>query len=281
MIDVQPKVFLLAKTALSDEGVIEYLRSIGQEKWFDERCDFEIDEHGQRWRLGTKCSEGETLVEFGGKLCYRSWAPYDETNKQGTNPNVSKVRDDTKEYLGNILRQRHGSIFEHVSCTFLAANVSRVFTHELVRHRAGFAYSQESMRYVRLSEIPFWLPADARDNPEGEAIIRETVGYLEGVQCRLMQAYRVDEQKDFGIKKRLTSFFRRLAPDGVATNIMFTGNLRAFRHVISLRTALAAEEEIRIVFSEIAETLAREYPLIFQDMTKNKDGEYVFEFDKI
>lgn len=281
MRDVKPAVYLVAHTALNMDGVYDYLDSINQRQWLDSRCDFEIDEHGHKYNLGPKMSDGELLVEFGGRMCYRSWSPHDENNKQGTNPNVSAVRTNSKDYLRNILSQRHGSIFEHVTASFIAANVSRVFTHELVRHRAGFAYSQESMRYVRLDEIPFWLPADARNNPEGEALLRETVGYLEGVQQRLVSIYGIDREKDFGIKKRLTSFFRRLAPDGVATNIMFTGNLRALRHTIALRTAAAAEEEIRIVFATVAETLAELYPFVFQDMTKQDDGSYVFEFDKI
>ena len=72
----------------------------------------------------------------------------------GLNKNVSKVRTDHDEYLRNILKQRHGSVLEHVTYSFVFHNVIRVLTHELVRHRPGVAISQESMRFVRLDDIP-------------------------------------------------------------------------------------------------------------------------------
>ena len=64
----------------------------------------------------------------------------------GANPNVSKVRADRREYFANILRSAHGSVLEHANYSFALRNVSRVLTHELVRHRAGSAFSQESLR---------------------------------------------------------------------------------------------------------------------------------------
>ena len=90
-------------------------------------------------------------MEFGGRLCYRSWEP-------GLNPNVTKVRTDQDEYLRNILKQKHGSVLEHISYSFVFHNVSRVLTHELVRHRAGTAISQESMRFVRLDDHAVLVP---------------------------------------------------------------------------------------------------------------------------
>src|SRR5690606_13837790 len=93
----------------------------------------------------------EMLVEFGGRACYRSWEP-------GLNPNVTRVRTDRMEYFANILRSAHGSVLEHANYSFALRNVSRVFTHELVRYRAGSAFSQESLRYVRLSGFGFPVP---------------------------------------------------------------------------------------------------------------------------
>ena len=76
----------------------------------------------------------------------------------GPEPERPRVRDDQAKYLQNILRSGHGSVLEHVSFTFVLHNVCRVFTHELVRHRPGTAISQESLRFVRLDEMPFWFP---------------------------------------------------------------------------------------------------------------------------
>ena len=89
-----------------------YLAEAGGEEWMNAQQDDR--------------SEPEDLVEFGGRICYRSWKP-------GLNPNVTKVRADHDEYLRNILKQKHGSVLEHVSYSFVFRNVSRVLTHELVR----------------------------------------------------------------------------------------------------------------------------------------------------
>src|SRR5262245_24717498 len=108
-----------------------YLEAVGGTAWLD-RLDG-ADGSGE---------SAETLIEFAGRLCYRSWEP-------GLNPNVRKIRTDRGEYFENLLASGHGSVLEHANFTFVFHHVSRVFTHELVRHRAGSAFSQESLRYVR------------------------------------------------------------------------------------------------------------------------------------
>ncbi len=139
---VEPKIFLVAQTTLVHGGLDMYLQDIG----------------GPDWQPDPEASEGETLIEAAGRMCYRSWAPWDPEKPEATNPNVTNVRQGNKPYMANIIKSGHGSIMEHVNMTFIARNVSRVFTHELVRHRAGFAYSQESLRYVRLNDLSIWLP---------------------------------------------------------------------------------------------------------------------------
>ncbi|MFN2525032.1 MAG: FAD-dependent thymidylate synthase, partial [Actinomycetota bacterium] len=67
------------------------------------------------------------LVHFSGN-CYRSW-------KEGLNPNVTRVRKDQAEYFLNLLRSGHGSVLEHANYSFILYNVSRIATHEIVRHR--------------------------------------------------------------------------------------------------------------------------------------------------
>ncbi|MCF8096069.1 MAG: FAD-dependent thymidylate synthase, partial [Desulfobacteraceae bacterium] len=78
------------------------------------------------------------------------------------------------------------------------------------------------------------------------------------------------------------SMFRRLAPVGIGTTIMVTGNLRAWRHIISMRTSVHAEEEIRLVGDRIAEICKKEFPNVFQDMYKNKEsGAWVSDHSKV
>src|SRR3954468_15887090 len=89
-------------------------------------------------------TDGERLAEFAGRLCYMSQA----------NP----AKRPTREYLDNIKKQGHGSVLEHATYSILFEGVSRSLTHELVRHRAGFAYSQLSQRYVDESHASFVVP---------------------------------------------------------------------------------------------------------------------------
>lgn len=154
-------------------------------------------------------------------------------------------------------------------------------THELVRHRSGMAYSQESLRYVRLNDLRFWIPQMVKDQEGGVEVFREVIELLEQVQLRLFKLFNVDGVKNFALKKLMTSMFRRLAPIGLATTIMATGNIRAWRHIIALRTSVHAEEEIRLVFDKVARKLKAAYPNAFYDMDVNEAGEWVFAHPKI
>src|SRR5437588_586901 len=118
--ETTPQVFLIARPSLDLDGMRGYLESVGGESWLDRRVD----------EAGGNPNPGEALVEFGGRLCYRSWEP-------GLNPNVRRIRTDQAEYFANILRSQHGSVLEHANYSLALRNVSRTFTHELVRHRAG------------------------------------------------------------------------------------------------------------------------------------------------
>jgi thymidylate synthase (FAD) len=263
----EPQVFFVGKTEIHEPGLTAYLRSIGitEEDWFPD----------------PRVSSAENLIEAGGRMCYRSWAPWDPEKPEGTNPNVTKVREGNNKYLANVVRSEHGALFEHANVTMIFKDVSRVFTHELVRHRAGWAYSQESLRYVRLNDLRFWLPQMVLDQPGAPGLFEETIKILETVQAKLHDMFAIDEQKDFAYKKLLTSMFRRLAPIGLSTSIMATGNFRAWRHVIGLRTSTHAEEEIRLVFGKVARILKEHYPNAFFDMSENEAGEWVCEHPKI
>src|SRR3989440_10902517 len=89
-------------------------------------------------------SDGERLAEYAGRLCYMSQH----------NP----VNRTTAEYLENIKKQGHGSVLEHAVYVLLIEGISRSCSHELVRHRAGFGYSQLSQRYVDESHAAFVMP---------------------------------------------------------------------------------------------------------------------------
>ncbi|MYM18597.1 FAD-dependent thymidylate synthase [Brevibacterium sp. 5221] len=246
MRDVTPEVELIARPQIDWESINAYLDQVGGQAW------------GERVE-GQDSPDGEDLLEFAGRMCYRSWEP-------GLNPNVSRVRTDSAQYLGNVIGSQHGSVLEHANFTFVLHNVSRVFTHELIRHRAGSAYSQESLRYVRLEDIPFWFPDWAREDPELMERSLALLDQMEQHQAWMAQHFGLDEEgTNFSHKKHMTSFMRRFAPEGLATGIVYTANLRTLRHVIEMRTAPGAEEEIRLVFNRVGEIMRAEAPAIFAD----------------
>jgi thymidylate synthase (FAD) len=241
----EPKVELIASTQVDGVALQRYLNDIGAD-------EFKLEDNG---------IEGLTVVA--GKVCYKSF-------QAGLNPNVSKVRDDMGEYLDNISKTGHGSVQEHGSATFIFWDVSRVFCAELIRHRAGTAMSEQSLRFYRLNKLSAWVPSCIKENEKGLKLFLGTLDYLEKVQQQLAEIYAIDGIKSFHKKKTLTSAFRRVAPLGLATAIVWTMNMRAARHIIQLRTSRHAEEEIRIVFDKVAIILKEKYPLMFQDFSSNE-----------
>jgi thymidylate synthase ThyX len=152
-------------------------------------------------------------------------------------------------------------------------------THELVRHRAGSAFSQESLRYVRLTDIGFRVPPVLE--PVREKVL-SIVEQLEEFQVSAAEQLGIDsEGVPFHVKKEVTSALRRLAPIGLSTDILWTANARTLRHVIEMRTAPGAEEELRLVFDRIARLMISEAPGLFQDFTRSEDGSWTPEHRKV
>jgi len=262
-----PKVFKIAETRIIEEGMKDWLKHLGGESWLD---------HAEG-------SDTEKLVEAAGRRCYLSF-------KEGLNANVTKVRKLSSDYHTNVLTVGHGSVLEHACVTFAFEGVSRVFTHELVRHRAGCAMSQESLRFVRLTDLGFWVPGIIQEYGEETAlkaveIFEKTIGNLENVQHELTELFGIEKEgMPFAEKKKLTSMFRRLAPIGLSTGIVFTANLRAWRHILEMRCSAAAEEEIQMAMIEVAKILQRDYPMIFGDFYEaEENGTLVMkpEFSKV
>lgn len=255
---IEPKVFLVGETVVNASGMQSYLDHVGAPEW---RSD--------------ALSGAEALTEFMGRLCYRSWRP-------GMNANVSKIREGNDKYIRNILQVKHGSVLEHAVTNWVFADVSRVFTHELVRHRAGTAYSQESLRFVRLTDLGLWLPPEAAAQPWLVKLFEKTFKDMEELQRTMAERLGLDDEgKQFKEKKVLTSMMRRLAPEGLATSIGASFNFRALRHIVEMRTAESAESEIRLVFDQVARIAADRWPNIFQDFKRSDKGEWVTENRKV
>ena len=239
---VEPQVFLIGETRVVEEGLQAYLDHIGVPDWVSDAP-----------------TDTERIIEVMGRVCYRSWVP-------GMNRNVTKVREHNSDYLANVLNVRHGSVIEHPMLNFIFADVSRVFTHELVRHRVGVAISQESLRFVRLEDLGQWLPTVIREDEGAVEIFVRTLEELERLQLELARHFGLDDEGvPFKKKKVITSAMRRIAPIGLATTIGWSANPRTIRWLLEMRTDPSAEEEIRLVFGKVGEIVCARYPNLFGD----------------
>jgi thymidylate synthase (FAD) len=199
-------------------------------------------------------TDGERLAEFAGRLCYMS-----QHNPAGRS---------TREYLDNIKKQGHGSVLEHANYSLLLEGVSRSLTHELVRHRAGFSYSQLSQRYVDESQAAFVVPPAMLAD---EALVTAWRAQIEGAQAsyvalvaQLMERLGWVADKVHR-RKMAREAARGVLPNSTETKIVVTGNARAWRTMLELRASEAAELEIRRAAIAILRLLRGEAPAFFSD----------------
>jgi thymidylate synthase (FAD) len=199
-------------------------------------------------------TDGERLAEFAGRLCYMS---------QG-NP----AKRETREYIENIKKQGHGSVLEHANYSLLLEGVSRSLTHELVRHRAGFAYSQLSQRYVDESQASFVVPPAILGDESLEQAWRAQVESAQALYvdlvAKLMERYGWVPDKVHR-RKMAREAARAVLPNATETKIVVTGNARAWRTMLELRSSEGAELEIRRMAVALLRLFQREAPGFFSD----------------
>ena len=199
-------------------------------------------------------SDGERLAEYAGRLCYMSQR----------NP----ANRTTPEYLENIKKQGHGSVLEHAAYVLLIEGISRSCSHELVRHRAGFGYSQLSQRYVDESHAAFVVPpaiiGDAALEAEWERQMADAqAAYVRAVEA-LLERYTWVTDKVHR-RKLASEAARSVLPNATEVKIVVSANTRAWRTMLELRSGEGAELEIRRMAIACLRVLAREAPALFSD----------------
>ncbi len=242
-----PKVYLVTRPAVDWEQVAAFLS--------DER----LAPIPESIRAGS--DDSSAVVEISARLCYMSFG---------------RGRRDIGDFINNLLSSKDGSVFEHVNYGFVFTGVSRSLTHELVRHRAGFAYSQRSQRYVDEGEASFVIPpALARGLDDSQEALDDLKAALDASSVtyrKLVDALDEALPNDaFASKidrrKAVRQTARAALPNATETKIFATGNVRAWRHFIEMRAAIFADWEIRILAIEVLKRLQEEAPLLFGDFT--------------
>jgi thymidylate synthase (FAD) len=245
---------------------------VGRQTMDREAVDRFLEDEGLTWETDTEVG-GEQLVEAGGRICYMSFGKGRKTNR---------------EYIGNLVGMKHGSVLEHATWDFIITGVSRSFSHELVRHRAGWGYSQLSQRYVDESTANFVEPEIIANDERMHALWLDAVrtahqAYLDLVEG-LMEAMPNVENKTER-RKRVREAARSVLPNATETMIFCSANARALRHFIELRGAEGAEAEIRRVALKLLRLMQQEAPTLFGDyqIVRLEDGTEVARtsFEKV
>jgi thymidylate synthase (FAD) len=235
----KPKVYLLGRQTLVSEELARFLA--------DEGVLFSTDTQ----------AAAEVLAEIAGRTCYMSFG---------------KGRKSNQEYLENILSSKHGSVLEHAVWNLLITGVSRSLTHELVRHRAGFGYSQLSQRYVDEGDARYVVPPLYQENPELREKWQQTIELVRKAYVELAEAtsqyvqQKRPEMSPRDRRKWARQAARSILPNATETKIFVTGNGRAWRHFLELRGSPHADTEIRLLAVEVCHVLKKESPNIFHDI---------------
>ncbi len=253
----EPGVALLARSQSSVGGLRPFLEGFSTDLRFAEY----LDDPGL-------LEPGAQLCKVAGQLCYASFGPKRTHNA------------DAARYFANIRSSGHGSVLEHASFSFLFYGISRSVTHEIVRHRAGMAYSQISQRYVSGRVLRFVERPEYQNDPELHRIFENRIDRAaadyDGVATRLLALQKDGDAALSGEaatdrRKKVQQAARSLLPNETEAPIVMTGNGRSLRHFIEMRGSSHAEVEIRQLALRLYLCLAAIEPDLFGDYRVNME----------
>jgi thymidylate synthase (FAD) len=246
-----PGVVMLARPQTNVAGLAGFLEG------FDPQLGFPayVDDP-------TPLPESSQLCKIAGQVCYASFGP-----RRTTNENAAT-------YFERLTSAGHGSVLEHASFSFLLYGISRSVTHELVRHRAGVGFSQISQRFVSGSVLRFVERPEYQDDEELHGLFEERADRAAAEYGRL--ADRLLERQEGGdsmltadyktdARKKVQQTARSLLPNETEAPMVFTGNVRALRHIVEMRADAHAESEIRNLAVRIFLCLVTADPILFGD----------------
>ena len=186
----------------------------------------------------------ETTIATAASICYDS---------------KPKEIDAARKMIKAIIKSGHESCIEHATAGFIIDGISRVVTHELVRHRIGFSYSQKSQRYVDEQEPSYVIPPEIKENEEALTIYKSAMD-------NAWTAYR--SLQNLGLKNQIS---RYVLPNACITKIAVTADFRAWRNFLKLRLSARAQPEIREMANRLLEELIKIAPSCFEDLLEEEN----------
>lgn len=217
-----------------------------------------LRDEGVMWQRTPSATPAEELVEAAGRVCYMSFGKH-----QSPRTNA--------EYVRHLVEMGHESVLEHVNWTFVVTGVSRAFSHQLVRHRVGFAFSQLSQQYHDETDAQFLRPAQLEQFPRVMGIWDKAVQKAQEAYKDILEALGPLEKEAAleadkrEIRRAIRSAARSVLPQATETKIMVTANARAIRYFLRVRGAIPGDEEMRRVSAELLKVVHTEAPSMFSD----------------
>jgi thymidylate synthase (FAD) len=238
---IAPKIFVIARPKVDWAAV------------------FDFEKQEATWRRDIGATDAEQLVELAGRVCYLSFG-----DRQSAKSNA--------DYIANLIERGHDSVLEHASWTLILTGVSRAFTHQLVRHRVGFSYSQLSQQYHTEESARFIEPSSISRDAQQQAAWREAVLSAHQAYRKFLSDVDIGSPSLEGLNRRESqrahrSAARGLLPAATETKIAISANARAIRHFLSVRGEIAGDEEMRVVSARLLEAVQADAPALFADFT--------------
>ena len=223
-----------------------------------------LEDEETSWKKTTVATDAENIVEVAGRICYMSFG-----SKQSPRSN--------RGYIQNLILQGHESVLEHATWTFLLTGVSRAFSHQIIRHRIGFSFSQLSQQYYDESNAKFVMPEEIKSSPKA---MDGWLRLIEEVRQRYSSISNALERTGMGgpgiakeARRAIRSAARSILPNATETKIIFSANARALRHFLTLRGAIIGDLEMRRVSSLIYARMNDEAPAFVMDFEQRfEDG---------
>lgn len=185
----------------------------------------------------------------------------------------------TRAYIANLIEKGHESVLEHANWSLIVDDVSRGFTHQLVRHRVGVAFSQLSQQYVDQADERFFSLPLASESEELSTAIAEAFQSAKRTYVALGDKLSVFVDRRYPTlpakeKQRLVrTLARSILPNGTSTVVAMTVNARAARHVLSVRGSVEGDLEMREFSALLFTIMQAEAPSVVADFCLSVESE--------
>ena len=236
----------------------------------NEQIDSFLSNENVVWERSS-ATNPEELVELSARVCKMSFG-----DKQRTKSN--------NIFLNKLIMKGHESVLEHASWTFIATGLTRAFSHQLVRHRIGFSFSQLSQQYTNQEAFDFiehpLLKNDKKIRCEWLNALKNT----KQAYSKIIKLFEDKKNVDFSTedKRTVNSIARSILPNCTETKIVFSANARAIRHFLKIRGNIVGDVDMRIFCNELLQIMTKEAPNIFYDFIAEKceDGYPIIKMAK-